>query len=218
MSEKNLTDRLIDLITPLTQPLGYEIVHLETHLGRQKVLRLFIDCLDGKTVGIEDCVKVTKALDEPLDQLREIEQTFPGGYELEVSSPGVDRPLRKPTDYERFAGREIRIHVFRPLTGEELSNAAYQLRNPKQKNFLGTLVGLRADRVLMAVPSGKAGKKPAKKAQNKHMDVKNSAAGEPDSRARMTEEVTIPLPLIAKANLEPQFSLERTSAGKESET
>ncbi|MCM2279624.1 MAG: ribosome maturation factor RimP [Oligoflexia bacterium] len=197
--------------------MGYEIVHLEVQLGRQKTLRLFIDFdwetadKEAKTVGIEDCVKVTRALDEPLDRIPEIEAVFHGAYELEVSSPGIERPLRTPKDFERFAGKEARIHVFRPLTGEELGNLAYQLSNPKQKNFLGTLSGFRDNRVLLAVPSGSADKKSAKKARDKHKDVKTDA-GEPASRAHPkgmsgAEEVTIPLPLISKANLEPAFDI-----------
>ncbi len=167
-------ERLIALISPLLEPLGYEIVHLEVQNQRQKVLRLFVD--SSKGVGIEDCVKVTKALDEPLDAMPEIEAVFKGHYELEVSSPGADRPLRRSKDYEKFSGKEARIHVFRPLTAEELENTGYHQKNPRQKNFLGTLKGVRGEKVLLAL-------------ENK------------------LGEVTIPLPLISKANLEPRFDL-----------
>src|SRR5689334_4733847 len=110
-------DHLIQLISPWVAPLGYQIIHLEVQTHRQKVLRIFIDYLDShgeKTIGIDDCVQVSRALDERLDQIPEIEATFRGTYELEVSSPGVDRPLRSATDFTRFAGREVRIHVYRP--------------------------------------------------------------------------------------------------------
>lgn len=177
--------RLIEIITPLIAPLGYEVVHVEIQTHRHKVLRLFIDFSEtpkaeasGKipAIGIEDCVKVTKALDEPLDQNSEVEALFHGAYELEVSSPGVDRPLRQKKDYERFAGRSVRLHTFRALSQDEMGNAAYFAKNPKQKNFIGVLKGLSGDRLLLA-------------------------AGD--------AEITIPLPLISKANLEPVFDFDR---------
>ena len=73
--------------------LGYEIVHLEVN-NRQKMLRLYIDHPKRTTgIGIEDCVKVTNALDEPLEKMSEVEKIFgSGGYELEVSSPGLTVP------------------------------------------------------------------------------------------------------------------------------
>lgn len=206
MTESSPTHQLIAQIAPLVAPLGYELVHVEVVTGRDKVLRLFIDRAiedappsDGKTgIGIEDCVRVTKALDEPLDALPEISRIFKGAYELEVSSPGVDRPLRTEKDFARFAGREVRIHVYRPLTAAELGNATYQARNPKQKNFLGTLKGLRQDAVQLSVPlSGSFAEEPKK--------GKKSPKAEPTNSV---EEVSIPLPLISKANLEPRFGIE----------
>ena len=205
-SETNLTvqDRLLIRINELIAPMGYEIVYLEVQNHRQKILRLFIDRLgsvensqDGKGgIGIEDCVKVTKALDEPLDQVAEIDEAFSGPYELEVSSPGVDRPLRQAKDFARFSGREVRIHVFRPLTQDEIGNGEYQARNPKQKNFLGTLKGLDRDRVLLTLSPGDGTEKSSKK-KTKKPDLKNRV-----------DEIKIPLPLISKANLEPRFDFD----------
>ena len=98
-------------MTPLVAPLGYEIVTIELLTHKQKTLRIFIDFAetpkaDAKgeipLIGIEDCVKVARALDEPLDLIPEVETAFQSTYELEVSSPGVDRPLRQAKDFERF--------------------------------------------------------------------------------------------------------------------
>lgn len=172
-------DKLISIVNPLIEPLGYEVVHLEIQSHRQKQLRVFIDFTDPTVrggIGIEDCVKVTRALDEPLDQHPELEKVFHGSYELEVSSPGIDRPLRREKDFERFKGQRVKIHVFRPLTVEEIGNTEYQSKNPKQKNFLGTLSGVTNGKVGMKVEGG------SKEA-----------------------EIAIPLSLISKANLEPEF-------------
>ena len=181
------------------------------------MLRVFIDHSnadpDQDAIGIQDCVKVTKALDEPLDQFQEIEAMFKGSYELEVSSPGVDRPLRLQKDYERFSGREVRINIFRPLTNDEMGNAHYFEKNSKQKNFLGTLKGVQNGKVMLAltIAAKTAGKKPAKKGAKFAPANTNSAV-----------VVTIPLPLISKANLEPYFDFEHGSgkpaAGSEKES
>jgi ribosome maturation factor RimP len=199
---------LIQLISPMVESLGYRVISLEVQSHRQKTLRIFIDYLDEsseKTIGIEDCVKVSQTLDEPLDQLTEITALFPGGYELEVSSPGVDRPLRLASDFERFAGREIRVHVYRPLTQEEIENPVYQEKNSKQKNFLGTLVGFQKGKVVLLTSSqtGKEVQKHGKKSKVKKNTplTTNSVEG---------NTITIPLPLISKANLEPHFNFEES--------
>ncbi|HAR41263.1 MAG TPA: hypothetical protein DCS07_01305 [Bdellovibrionales bacterium] len=200
MSEST-RDKLIEVITPLVAPLGYDIVYLEAQTGRQNILRIFIDHKEetaGSAIGIEDCVKVARTLDEPLDLIPEINHVFNGAYELEVSSPGIDRPLRIARDYNRFAGREARIHLFRPLTAEESGNPEYQAKNPKQKNFLGTLMGMQNDKVRLALSAGQNAAKTGSHG-------KKGKAAKAVSNTNRLDEVTIPLPLISKANLEPQL-------------
>ncbi len=213
MSNDNSThQQLLNKISELIHPMSYEVVHLELN-PRQKMLRVFIDHLnrtDG--VGIEDCVKVTHALNEPLDQMPEISEMFgEAGYELEISSPGIDRPLRTERDFEKFKGREIRIHLFRPASGEELGNASYAEKNPKQKNFLGTLKGFFEGKVVLTVnltggldtTQTQKGKKPSKSQLKKaEKQAANSAATTNSAEVI----VSIPLPLISKANLEPDFA------------
>lgn len=202
-AQSSVTQRIIEQLSLLVKPMGYEVVHLEA-IPRQKTLRIFIDHLESTDgVGIEDCVKVTKTLDEPLDSMPEVSNLFgDGGYELEVSSPGIDRPLRTERDFQRFQGREIRIHTFRPLTGEELANTEYGIKNPKQKNFLGTLQGFQEGRVVLAV-NLTGGHDPTQKKPGKR-----AKAPESSSHTNSAEVVvSIPLPLISKANLEPDFDV-----------
>ncbi|MBU6374674.1 MAG: ribosome maturation factor RimP [Bdellovibrionales bacterium] len=166
-------DRLMFRLTEILAALGYELVHVEVQTHRQMILRLFIDKPGG--IGIEDCALVSKALDQPLEQLPEVTELFKSGaYELEVSSPGVDRPLRKEQDFMRFKGRRIRLNTFRPLAAEELENNSYASLNPRQKNFLGELLGFNSGKVHMRSNIGNA-------------------------------EIKIPLALVAKANLDPDF-------------
>ncbi len=201
-------DQLIQLISPWVAPLGYRIIHLEVQTHRQKILRIYIDHLEnslGLGIGIEDCVKVSKALDERLDQEAEVQALLPGTYELEVSSPGVDRPLRTPLDFQRFASHSVRIHVFRPLTQEEIENTSYQQKNPRQKNFSGTLLGLQNNKVMLSVTDGD----PASKSQGKKSKALKNAELTTNSVEGL--QVAIPLPLISKANLEPQFDFEEST-------
>lgn len=97
--------------------MGFELVSLDRGGGHRKpLLRMRIDRVagpaDGSAVSVEDCARVTRSLREWLEGRSDI----PGDYDLEVSSPGVERPLVRPRDYERFAGREVRLKGYGPLT------------------------------------------------------------------------------------------------------
>ena len=98
---KSLIERELDV-------LGYELVKADVYLsGRRKAIRLFIDRAD-QAVTIADCVRVTKSLGLVLDGVA----TLPGPYNLEVSSPGVARPLTKPAHFARFRGERARVEYF----------------------------------------------------------------------------------------------------------
>jgi ribosome maturation factor RimP len=199
-------DQLIEMITRWVAPLGYRIIHLEIQTHREKVLRLYIDFAThspDKTIGIEDCVKVTKALDEPLDQSAEVSALLPDAYELEVSSPGINRPLRTQNDFETFVDQQVRIHTYRPLSGEELTNENYFQRNPKQKNFMGILKGIQEDKVLLSISTHDKGDRSSTKKKKK---VSKKALME--AQAEEDVIITLPLPLISKANLEPTIDIE----------
>lgn len=193
--------KLIALIEPIVQPLGYEVVSVEVNTHRSKVLRVFIDrSIDSASstppmIGVEDCATVSRALDEPLEQSQELDAIFHGTpYELEVSSPGVDRVLRTLPDFIRFSGRRVRVHTFRPLLAGELLNDSYLEKNPKQKNFLGVLHSTEGDRIsILLEREGKKLKGSKKK------NVADLPTG---------DLVWIPLGLITKANLEPVFEFD----------
>lgn len=206
----------MELLTPYVEQAGYELVHVELQMHRPQTLRVYIDLpsrggdrqeSDTTSVGVEDCANVSRALDAPLESLAsEIDTFFGGAYELEVSSPGVDRPLRRPQDFDRFAGRDVRIHTFRPLTADEMANADYQKRNPKQKNYLGILEGFDVAHsavklaVLATMGSTRSVAKPGAKVSAK--------AKEKALEAVKKDHILIPMTLITKANIEPDFNKE----------
>jgi ribosome maturation factor RimP len=105
-------DDLRSLLEPAVERLGYELTDLEAKLtGKNGVLRLFIDQPQG--IGLEDCEKVSRAVSALLD----VEDPIPGHYELEVSSPGLDRKLTKPSHFQRFTGETLKVQTRFPIAG-----------------------------------------------------------------------------------------------------
>lgn len=114
MSDHDLADEIEAGLTEL----GFELVELErAGTTRRPVLRLRIDRAPGEGddagVSIDDCVRVSRSLEARL----EADDRFPTTYVLEVSSPGVERPLVRRRDFERFAGREVALQGKQPLAG-----------------------------------------------------------------------------------------------------
>jgi ribosome maturation factor RimP len=97
-------NELTKLLQPAIERQGYELSDLEVKLGsRSGVVRLFIDHPDG--ISLEDCEKVSQTVSALLD----VEDPLPGQYNLEVSSPGLTRPLKSKRDFERAQGKKIRL-------------------------------------------------------------------------------------------------------------
>jgi len=128
-------EQLTTLIEPQLDQLGYELVELQlVKEGNQKYLRLFIDQPQG--IGLSDCELVSRKIEALLDE----EDPISGSYVLEVSSPGLERPLKKEQDFERFSGKPIKVKTFAPLDG--------------RKTFEGTLIGLKDQEVRLETEYG----------------------------------------------------------------
>ena len=126
-------DEVRQLAAPLADEAGYELVDIEFGVnGRDRVIRVLLDKPGGITVG--DCGQFSRRLADCL----EMNQTVPGSYRLEVSSPGMDRPLRSIEAVARFAGRRVAIATHEPHEGRR--NFEGTLRGPE-----GYRVGVRLD-------------------------------------------------------------------------
>ena len=125
--------QLEPIIAPVVTGHGYELVEVEfkTELGGW-ILRVFIDKEGG--VSLEDCASVSRELSAVLD----VEDVIPQHYSLEVSSPGLDRPLKKEADFARFVGKKAKIRTRHPV-GES------------RRNFSGTLVAVESGKVKIDV-------------------------------------------------------------------
>lgn len=145
----DVVSRVEKIALPLVSSLGLELVDLEyKREGRGMVLRLFIDREGGVT--LDDCADVSRELSELLD----VEDVIPGHYSLEVSSPGLDRPLRKEADFVRSRGRLVKIRTYDLLPDDK--------GNPR-KTFLGELLGLEEGVVKIHLKEGQSASIPLEK-------------------------------------------------------
>lgn len=112
-----MRDALVRLLEAPVEALGYELVDVEfAPAGRHSVLRIFIDRPAGDAVAgvtVEDCARVSHSVSEVLDS----DDPIKGHYSLEVSSPGLERVLRKKAHFERFAGERVFVELQLPLDG-----------------------------------------------------------------------------------------------------
>ncbi len=111
MPREDIVDMVVSLVEPLLNEKGLELVHLDFRAGKKSVLRFYIDKPGG--VGLVDCERASRDISDILDAYDPI----PNSYMLEVSSPGLDRPLVKEKDYIRFLGEKVTIHTSEPLEG-----------------------------------------------------------------------------------------------------
>lgn len=104
--------RILSLIEPDTEALGFNIVRLRLMGGRTPRLQIMAERADG-TMGVEDCADLSRAISPVLD----VEDPIKGEYHLEVSSPGIDRPLTRPGDFANWVGHEARVEIGMPIDG-----------------------------------------------------------------------------------------------------
>ena len=125
--------RIEDMITAPLENLGYEVVRVQISGSQRQTLQVMAERLDGKPIVVEDCAMISRTLSALFD----VEDPISGAYTLEVSSPGLDRPLTRPKDFARFAGLEARIELRRLIDG--------------RRRFRGKLAGLDNDTVRIDV-------------------------------------------------------------------
>jgi len=143
-------------VAPILAALDMELVDIEyKREGREMVLRLFIDKAGG--VNLDDCATVNRELSQLLD----VEEAIEGSYNLEVSSPGLNRPLKKVADYQRYLGRLVKIKTF-----ELLPDDAGNLR----KTFLGELLGVADKTVRIRLTEGQTAAIPLEKVAKANLE------------------------------------------------
>ncbi|MDD4905659.1 MAG: ribosome maturation factor RimP [Methylobacter tundripaludum] len=109
---KQAPEHLVNLIEPIVEGLGYECVGIDYNPHpKHGCLRIYIDSEKG--ILVEDCSKVSHQISGVLD----VEDPIPGNYQLEISSPGEDRPFFKISQFEQFIGRKVAVNLFKAIEG-----------------------------------------------------------------------------------------------------
>jgi ribosome maturation factor RimP len=127
VSENARTDRIVSVIEPSLADLGYEIVRVHYRTAGRSVLQIMIDRADGAEVTIDDCTLASRTVSALLDVADPIAEA----YELELSSPGIDRPLTRAKDFASFAGYEAKLELKQAVDG--------------RRRLRGRLLGLEGD-------------------------------------------------------------------------
>lgn len=133
------TGRIEKIITPSVEAMGYELVRVQISGGLRSVLQIMAERADGAAMTVEDCADISRSVSALLD----VEDPIRDAYTLEVSSPGIDRPLTRLKDFERFAGFEAKLDT-------RLASA------DGRKRFRGTLKGVEDGLVCIDTEQGAA--------------------------------------------------------------
>ena len=143
VSEENIISNIKELLEPILIEKNLELFDIEFKgLGRKGILRVYIDKEEGVT--IDDCARISRELGALLD----VHDVIPGSYNLEISSPGLTRPLRKPSDYLRFKGKKVKIK-----TVEDIGNK--KVFKGKLLDFIDDTVSLETDGMNYLIPYSK---------------------------------------------------------------
>jgi ribosome maturation factor RimP len=152
----DICERVRSLAGPLLLSMRLELVEVEfKRTGREAVLRLFIDKEGG--VMLDDCADLSRELSLILD----VEDFIPCEYNLEVSSPGLDRPLKTAADYDRFCGRLVKVRTYEQFP-DDAGN--------KRKTFLGRLEGLKDGIVVLTLTEGQTASIPLERVAKANLE------------------------------------------------
>mgnify|MGYP001090569241 CR=1 FL=1 len=134
VSENSRTDQVISIIEPSLVDLGYELVRVHFGGGNKPMLQIMFDRVDGQEVAIEDCTLASRTISVLLDVADPITEA----YELEVGSPGIDRPLTRTKDFASYVGFEAKVELKQAVDG--------------RRRYRGVLLGLDDGHVRLENP------------------------------------------------------------------
>ncbi len=132
--------RLAEIVRPLIEGLGFELVRIRLMAGKKATLQIMADRPEGG-IEVNDCAEISTAVSAVLD----VEDPIEGEYTLEVSSPGIDRPLTRLKDFDAWEGYDAKLETSELIDG--------------RKRFRGILRGTEGDEVLIEIPEGVIGLK-----------------------------------------------------------
>jgi ribosome maturation factor RimP len=139
VGESGLAAQIATIVEPVLAQLGFRLVRIVLSGRNGSTVQIMAERPDG-TITVEDCAEISRGLSPVLD----VHDPIRGQYTLEVSSPGIDRPLVRPSDFEAWAGYEAKIELKEPLSG--------------RRRFRGMLEGVEGDEVRIEVDLGELGR------------------------------------------------------------
>ena len=132
--------KLAELLNPILEDLGFEMVRVRLSDGNPSTLQIMADRLDGQ-IGVDELAEINTSVGTVLD----VEDPIPENYTLEISSPGIDRPLTRKKDFDSFQGFEAKVETTELIDG--------------RRRFRGVLAGVNNDEVLINLEEGTIGLK-----------------------------------------------------------
>jgi ribosome maturation factor RimP len=132
--------RIAEIITPVVEDMGFEIVRVRLMTGKDSILQIMVQRPDGQ-IEVDECAKISTAVSAVMD----VEDPILDVYTLEVSSPGIDRPLTRMKDFDQWNGFEAKIETEGLIDG--------------RRRFKGQLAGIEGDEVLITIDEGTIGLK-----------------------------------------------------------
>ncbi len=127
----DLTRRIAEIITPSLEDMGYELVRVRLTGSQRMTLQIMADRKDEAAMTVEDCADISNATSALMD----VEDPISDAYTLEVSSPGIDRPLTKPEHFTRYAGFDAKVEMHHMIGG--------------RKRFTGIVQGIEDDQIIL---------------------------------------------------------------------
>jgi ribosome maturation factor RimP len=131
-----MEERVVALVEPTASELGFRIVRVRVSGNRRKRLQIMAERVSDGEMGIDDCSRLSRALSPVFD----LEDPIQGEYDLEISSPGIDRPLMRVEDFERFKGHLAKLETAAMQNG--------------QRRFKGTITSIEGDVIVLATEQG----------------------------------------------------------------
>ena len=132
--------RIAEIVTPVVEDMGFEVVRVRLMSGKDTILQIMVQRPDGQ-IEVDECGQISTALSAVLD----VEDPILDEYNLEVSSPGIDRPLTRLKDFDQWEGFEAKVETDELIDG--------------RRRFKGLLAGTEGDEVLITIPEGTIGLK-----------------------------------------------------------
>lgn len=132
--------RVAEIVTPVVEDMGFEVVRVRLMSGKETVLQVMVQRPDGQ-IEVDECGQISTALSAVLD----VEDPIVDVYNLEVSSPGIDRPLTRMKDFDQWEGFEAKVETEQLIDG--------------RRRFKGQLAGTEGDEILINIAEGTVGLK-----------------------------------------------------------